>query len=96
MNGISARVQRFQEESEMANMDDDKGHEEQEAQGKEKSGQNVIIISKRRQKRRLRTSEEDAILTGMMGEKKSWTAISRSIIGRSNIDCKDRYRNMTK
>jgi hypothetical protein len=55
---------------------------------------NLVPCKKRA--RRIWTIDEDAILTRMVGDKRSWVDISKCIAGRSNVDCKDRYRNISK
>jgi hypothetical protein len=87
---------------EMENKSNEEGYLQQQQQQqqqqlcKETTDKNIFIVNKRRQKRKLWTPEEDAILSRMTGEKKSWVTISRCIIGRSNVDCKDRHRNINK
>jgi hypothetical protein len=45
-------------------------------------------------KRRKWQKEEDSILIEMKRQDKAWTEISRNLEGRTNVDCKDRYRNI--
>jgi len=47
-------------------------------------------------KRRKWTAQENEILMRMKTDNASWVAISACIEGRTNVDCKDRYRNMIK
>ena len=99
---IDAKVQGKREHNQGDDDDDGNGNGNacngnDNGNGNDTSDHRMIRLNKTRRTKRIRwTPEEDAILIRNKKNNKSWVAISRCITGRTNVDCKDRYRNMSK
>ena len=62
----------------------------------ETGGSLIGLGTKRGRKRRRWTGEEDSILLPGVSSGQQWVVIARGIPGRTNVDCKDRYRSITR
>jgi hypothetical protein len=65
-------------------------------EGNEADGSLFGLATKRDRKRRRWTDEEDSILLAGVSLRQQWVVLARSLPGRTNVDCKDRYRNITR
>jgi hypothetical protein len=80
--------------TEAAGAEGSEGTEGSEGAEKATFDPSSLLMPKSRRKRKAWTLEEDALLMRMRGENRSWVAIAVCLCGRTNVDCKDRYRNI--
>jgi hypothetical protein len=62
----------------------------------ETDGSLIGLETMRGRKRRGWTGEEDSILLTGDSSGQQWVVMARGIPGRTNVDCKDRYRSITR